>query len=387
MDNILNFLVWAAVLLIPLLAIGCARAARGFGRQVAVTRLTDVANSSNTIREQVRAFGKSGLFAIIMVAGVIALFLFVSATWGPFVGSIVGFGANLALGLAAGIGLNVGEILSKPDQRENINVQLEMKNRTRRRLRQYLPILFVLFVLPSFNMLYASEPVWIVAIDASNSVDPVQREEAIESLVRTAPSRARDLDVSAVLVVEFSDKELLSDMRLIPVPDAIQQPDCSNAKPSLQLSKSLVAFSPTFLAARKRDAVAECGRQQTAVQRSNRESEALFRNRLRAASVVSVKNNVRTHLVGLLRGLVSRRYVRAIDVISDGIDNSGVPISRVVTTSSLQVTLIITGPNPERASPTLRDVLEAAEAWDRIDGVTVTTVAEYAGFSKLAEAR
>ncbi len=102
---------------------------------------------------------------------------------------------------------------------------------------------------------------------------------------------------------------------------------------------------------------------------------------------VTPRDDVTTKLVPLLQKILVRPYVLALEVLTDGVDNSGVPITDVVVPDGVPVTLIITRPDPERRSPTLHDVLEAAESWNRIDGITVTTVSEYAGFSKLTEAR
>mgnify|MGYP000376215810 CR=1 FL=1 len=49
--------------------------------------------------------------------------------------------------------------------------------------------------------------------------------------------------------------------------------------------------------------------------------------------------------------------VVAIDVLTDGIDNSGASLSSLAIPDGVSVTLIIARPNPKRVRPTVDDVL------------------------------
>ena len=88
-------------------------------------------------------------------------------------------------------------------------------------------------------------------------------------------------------------------------------------------------------------------------------------------------------------GTLARRYRikeriplvsgEAIDMITDGVDHSGKSPEQVAIPEHMSVTFVITRPNPSHRRPTLDDVLAAAQAWDAVDGITVTTVSEYPG--------
>jgi hypothetical protein len=89
----------------------------------------------------------------------------------------------------------------------------------------------------------------------------------------------------------------------------------------------------------------------------------------------------------MLRILVTRPYVRAVDVVTDGIDLSGEPPESVRVPDNVDVLMVITRPNPDRRRPTVANVLAAADAWARVDGISVTTVSEYRGVVEVREAR
>ena len=86
-----------------------------------------------------------------------------------------------------------------------------------------------------------------------------------------------------------------------------------------------------------------------------------------------------TQLIPLLHRLLAQPRIRAIDVLTDGIDHSGLLPSDVQVPQEVAVLFIMTGPNPKRQKPTLRQVLAAAKEWSLVPGVTVTGVTEYQG--------
>jgi len=242
-----NLLLVLAFFMVPVLAGLCARASRGLGRQVAVTRFTDTSSVATTIDRQVHEFGKIGLLAIAAFIVVFALTLFTpswSEAWAPLVGGILGFLANVVLGLSTGIGTNATEILGKPGLRDHIDVQLDMIKRTRRHLRRFLVLMIALTTILTTNgVAMAGASVLIWAIDVSDSVDPAQRNAGIDALIASALESAHAHEADTIQVVKFSDEEFLSDMAWVPVPEAGTFVDCREAEPELLISKGLIGYS------------------------------------------------------------------------------------------------------------------------------------------------
>ncbi len=113
-----------------------------------------------------------------------------------------------------------------------------------------------------------------------------------------------------------------------------------------------------------------------------------FRAYLDAATKVMPRAAVTTRIAPLVRWLVSRPEVVAIDVVTDGIDHSRVPPSSLRIPKEVEVTFIITRPNPRRSSPTLDEVLATAVAWSHVPGIKVTGAGDYLGASMVvAEGR
>jgi hypothetical protein len=398
--------VYLAVVAVPVLAILCAKAVKGLGQHIAVTRLTDPNSVDESVSGQVRFAGGAAMIAGVFLLSILALLFFSPpswASWITYVSGLLGFGANVALGMSAGVGGNAAELLLKPAERDDIDCKISMKQRLRRLLKKfYLAVLLALVVLGGGQAVRAGDDgqlggvvnadhqeglVLVKAVDITASADPVQRELGIASMVDRAPEQARELGAVAVLVVTFADEVLLSDMAWVPVPPMAHEEDCDHVSSALRVTKGLMGFSPTVAKWNRDRAVAACLARRDGARALVAEQDRRAREQLRRAMRVTPRDDVRTKLAPLLQKFFGRPYVLAIEVLTDGVDNSGVPITDVVVPDGVSVTLIITRPNPERRSPTLRDVLEVAEAWDRIDGITVTTVSEYAGFSTLAEAR
>ncbi len=369
--------------LVPLAGLLAARAAKGLGQHVAVTRFTNPDSVKQTIDTQIQVAGKSAVIAGALLLAIMALTFFAPPNWSSWVsylGGLVAFGANIALGFSAGVGGNAADILAKPTIRDSIDCQVDMKRRTRRILRKYLKAAVLAAVLFGFSGgARAAEAVWVWAIDITDSVDRAQADAAVGQLIEIAPERAARLGADAILIVKFDQAVMLSEMIWIPVPADLALVDCSRAKPTPMLTKGIGMLSPTQAAGRKQDAIEACSTRLLAEQQAHAEQLRAFKERLRASTQVTPRADVRTRIVPLLEWLVSRPSTVAIDVITDGVDNSGVPLSGLQVPERVQVTFIITRPNPKRKSPTVDQVLAAVEAWGRLSGVRVTSAGEYAG--------
>lgn len=386
-----NILLYGSLALVPLLALGMAKGSRGAGRQFALARLTNTDSVEDTIDRQVRLAGRLGLVAIVFVVAVLVLFFFAPSeggTWVQFIASLISFAANLALGLASGIGLNAALILAKVGERDTIEAQIQMKRRTRRRLGKFLSVLVALLVgLGSAAPARAGQRARVWAIDVTDSVDPAQRNAAIEAMIAGALETARAFRIDSIVVVKVANEDILSDMTWVPIPPAPNFEDCNNAIPEFHVSKSWVGMSPTALIYRKRAAVAACLARQKEGRARVAEQEAQFLERLRGATKVVPRADVSTRIVPPLQTLLRRPYVAAVELVTDLQDQSGMSPDRLDIPSGKAVTVVVTRPNPKRSTPTLRDVLAASERWARIKGVTVINVAEYPGYVHLAEAR
>jgi hypothetical protein len=159
--------------------------------------------------------------------------------------------------------------------------------------------------------------------------------------------------------------------------------DCEHASSEFVVSEGLGWLSPDDASNRADRGVIECVARNDARQRITTEDKRRFEERLRAGALPTGRIGHRTKIVPLLKRIVAQPYVRAIDVLTDGIDNSGVSRSSLRIPVEITVTLIITRPDPTRAKPTLDDVLAAADAWSQEPRVSVTSVAEYTGFVRL----
>ncbi|MBI4032570.1 hypothetical protein HY374_02595 [Candidatus Berkelbacteria bacterium] len=375
--------------LVPLASLLAARAAKGLGQHVTVTRFTNPDSVKQTIDTQIRVAGKSAVIAGALLLAIMALTFFAPPSWSSWVsylGGLVAFGANIALGFSAGVGGNAADILAKPTIRDNIDCQVHMKRRTRRILRKYLKAVVLATVLLGLSGIsHAAEAVWVWAIDVTDSVDRAQGDAAVGQLIEIAPERAARLGADAILIVKFGQDVMLSEMIWIPVPTELALVDCSRAKPKPMLTKGIGMLSPTQAAGRKQDAVEACSTRLLAEQQVHAEQLQLLKERLHASTRVTPRANVRTRIVPLLEWLVSRPSTVAIDVVTDGIDNSGIPLSRLQIPERVMVTFIITRPNPKRKRPTVDDVLSAAEAWSRLPGVMLMSAGEYAGIWERTE--
>jgi len=387
-----GWLYLPGALAVPFLALLSARVAKGFGEHVAVTRVTNPDSVDETIDRQVRFAGKGAVAAGVFLLGLLALLFFSPPSWSgwvTYVSSLVGFGANIALGLSAGVGGNAARLLAKPAERDSLDCQIDMKDRTRRYLRRFILVLFLCVgvLLPPVGFAEATDAVWVWAIDTTSSVDPGQREDGVDAMITVAFERARALGVRAIQIIKFSNEVLLADMSWVTVPTDPLREDCTKAVAGPLLSKSLVGLSPSVASGRRDEAVATCTARQEAVLRAFDEKLARFREQLKLATRVTPRSDVSTRLVPLLKKLVERPYVAAIDVVTDGIDNSGLALSTVKASEKTPVLLIIARPDPRRRTPTLDEVLRAADAWGRVGGITVTSVSEYRGLVVLSAGR
>jgi hypothetical protein len=375
-----------ALLIGGLLGFSCARGAKALGHQIAVTLFTIATSVRETINRHIEAFGISALLGILFLILAAAFVIFTpasAAAWASVASKIVGFAANLTLGLAAGVGTHVAWILGKPALRDSILCDLDMKRRTRRHLSKFVVVLvFVLgtvVVLPP--IVEAAPSVWVIADDATNSVHPVQRKEVIAKVIQAAPERADHLHASFVEVIKFDEAVMLSESTWIPVPAAPPPIDCQRAKPDLSGVDGFILLSPGLIASKQQDAVAECIAQEHNKNEVYESEVRRFKARLETATKVKPRTNIRTRIASLVNWLVSRPEVVAIDVVTDGIDNGRMPLSGLRVPSQVQVTLIITLPNPARSSPTLDDVLAAADSWGHVPGIKVIGAGDYLGAS------
>jgi len=367
-----------------------ARGARGLGQKLAVTSYTFITSVIDTIDRQVRLFGRTSVVAVLLLIAAAGLMIFTPSTgtsWAPLLGKVIGFAANIALGFAAGVGANVVAILSIPAIRDSIDCQLEMKRRTRRRLSKFLAMLLILFPLQfaGSGPSYAGEGFLVLAIDRTDSMDPVQRETGAKIEVEAALEKARRLHASAILVVIFDEEIMLSDMAWVLVPPERVVEDCRDARPVPVAEEGFITFAPGLAAGRKQQSVDECLVRQGAGREREADERRTFRERLAAATRVTPRADVTTRIVPLLQWLVQRPNTLAVDLLTDGIDRSGMPLNSLRIPVDMPVTLIITRPNPKRATPSLDDVLAAARAWERVPGIKVTTVGEYAALSATEE--
>lgn len=373
------------------LAVICARTSKRFGHKYAVTRLTDTHSVDNTIDRLVRFAGRCTVAAGVLLASVMALLFFSPPRWASattLLGGLIGFSANIVLGLAAGVGGQAADILRKVAVRDHIDSLLRMKERTRRHLSRFFTALVItMSALSSLPTLAAPDGVWVMAIDSTDSMDPVQRQTGIDAFIEGAFDRAHGLGVRAIQIVKFSNDVLLADMTLVPVPELPPQEDCRNAKPEAAFGKSIILISPTAAAARRQDAIEACELRGAAARRTAASEQQCFREQLRRATRVRPRDDVSTLIVPLIQKLMLRPYVRVIDVLTDGIDNSGFPPSGLRVPPHLPVTIILTRPNPKRRAPTLKDVLAGADRWAEVKGFFVTSVGEYAAVMQSRGAR
>jgi hypothetical protein len=365
-----------------ILSIVCARASKRFGHKFAVTRLTNKNSVDETIDRQVRFAGRCSVAAGVLLATVLALLFFSPPRWSSvttFVGGLIGFAANIMLGLAAGVGGQAARLLRKVVARGHIDCLIKMKERARRHLSKFLVIVLIVsgcLATPSQSAT-ADDCVWIEAIDITDSLDPLQRQAGIDAFIDGAFDRAHELGVRAILVMKFSNDLLLADTTLIPVPPLPNVEDCRNVKAVLAVTKGIMFISPTAAAARRQAAVDACVARQDAAQRLIPEQRNRLRDQLRLATKVTPRADVSTLIAPLIRKLVARPYARAIDVLTDGIDDSGIPPASLKIPERVPVTLILTRPNPRRRTPTSQDVLAAADTWAQAKGISVVSVGEY----------
>jgi hypothetical protein len=391
-ERVPAWLYLVGIIAIPIAAWLCAKTAKGLGQHVAVTTFTNPGSVEGTISRQMRIASKTAISAILLVIAVIVLLLIAQpswASWLTYLNSLLMLAANVMLGLSAGVGTNVADILEKPARRDAIDCAIDMKGRLRRRLRRFLGIVFLAAALSTghFSPTTATEPAWGVAVDITDSMDPAQRDRAIDEIVRVAPERVQVLGVTRVFVVKFTSESRLSEMAWVPVPTVPALEDCSKAKPARSVVKGLLGLSPALAIGRHDAATTDClARRGVSLREFALQHEA-FQTRLRSAMRGTPRADVTTHIAPTLRNLVTRPYVRALDVVTDGIDLSGQAPESVHVPDSVAVLMIITRPNPDRRSPTVANVLAAADAWERVDGISVTTVSEYRGIAQVREAR
>jgi len=377
------WLYMAGVVGVPALSLLCAKVTKGFGQHVAVTRLTNPDNVIETIDEQVKTAGKMAMAAGSLFLSVLALLFFAPPSWSSWISyfsGILAFGANITLGLSAGIGGNAAAILAKPSYRDALDCQMEMKRRARRRLMKFLVVVLVaLGIAGSGVNTIAAAPAWAWAIDITDSMDPAQRETAIEAMIQVAYKRSHAMGIEVIQLVKFGEENLLSEMAWVPVPAPPSLEDCSHAKPDRSITKGLMSLSPVLAHARRQKAVDGCLAEQVHLREANIHERRLFEDRLRNSARIKPRNDMTTQLIPLLHRLLAQPRIRAIDVLTDGIDHSGLLPSDVQVPQEVAVLFIMTGPNPKRQKPTLRQVLAAAKEWSLVPGVTVTGVTEYQG--------
>lgn len=397
--------VYVSALAVPVLAVTCAKTAKGLGQHVGVARLTDPNSVNDTVDRQVAFAGTAAVAAGILLLAILALLFFSPqswASWSTYISGLLGFGANIALGLSAGVGGNAAELLLKPAERDDVDCQIAMKERTRRLLRKFF--LGVVLALGLANMgdpaqaavasTIGDSPldprhdlVLVKAVDITDSGDPNQRERGIAAMVDRSPEQARRLGAQAILVITFADELLLSNMTWVPVPQRPSIEDCDKVSPKFRVTKSAMMLSPVGMMEARDIEVHACLARRESAETLLAEQDRRMRDQLRQAMRVPPRGDVSTRIVPLLKKLVTRPYVRVVELLTDGIDTSGLPLSTLTVPDGVRITLIIARPNPRRRSPTLDQVLVAAEAWEHVPGVSVTTVSEYAGFSQFAEAR
>jgi hypothetical protein len=395
--------VYLSALAVPVLAVACARTAKGLGQHIAVTRLTEPNSVDHSVDRQVAFAGVATVAAGIFLLAILALLFFSPqswASWATYVSGLLGFGANIALGLSAGVGGNAAELLMKPAERDDIDCQIAMKKRTRRVLRKFFVTAVLAFGLigsawanDTHEIAQASHPehrqevIPVKAVDYSDSLDPEQRERGIAAMVDRAPEQARALGAQAILVITFADELLLANMTWVPVPPKPSLEDCGKVSPKFTVTKGLMPLSPIGAMEARDVEVKACLDRRDRARSLLAEQDRRIRDQLRQAMRVTPRAGVSTRIIPLLQKLTTRPYVGPIEVLTDGIDNSNVPLSILTIPDGVSVTLILARPNPRRRSPTLDDVLAAAERWSRVKNVSVTTVSEYAGFSQFAGAR
>ena len=114
-------------------------------------------------------------------------------------------------------------------------------SRTRRRLRKFLAAVFLTFGLLHGvpEIVHANGHVWVWAIDVSASMDPVRREQGINEMIEVAQGKAHDLGVQVILVMKFSEEEILADMTWVSVPQPLSLNDCNRVKPEQSVTKGL----------------------------------------------------------------------------------------------------------------------------------------------------
>jgi hypothetical protein len=388
-----NILSWIALLFGAILGFCCAKGAKALGQQIAVTRFTVATSVRDTINRHVGAFGAAALAGTLCVILAAVLIIFTpesAASWAPLASKVVGFAANLTLGLAAGVGSHVAGILAKPALSESIDCALEMKRRTRRHLTKFLVVLAVcLAALVGHPAIAQNAPkVWVWAIDITDSVDPAQRKEAVAHLIEAGPEKSRQLGAGLIQVVKFDEAVMLSDSIWVPVPAGLVSTDCQKARPVMTDLDSFMNASPGVVAKRKHDAVSACLAHERDKTTAYEFEVRQFRMRLQAATKVTPRADVTTRIVPLLQWLANRPETVAIDVVTDGIDHSRVPLSLLRVPGTVAITFIVTRPNPRRTSPTVKDVLAMAAAWSCVPGIKVTSAGDYLGTSTIiAESR
>jgi hypothetical protein len=147
----------------------------------------------------------------------------------------------------------------------------------------------------------------------------------------------------------------------------------------MKVEKGLMRWSARFAAGEKAKAVTACEEEQAAAQQRAAAEMRAFTEQLRVTTRVKPRSDVTTRLTPMLQDLMRNPDTVAVDMITDGVDHSGKSPEQLAIPEHIAVTFVITRPNPSRRRPTLDDVLAAASTWEAVDGITVTTVAEYPG--------
>lgn len=384
-DAAIWWVFWSRVLVktlfwVPLaLAVAAAMLAKGAGQYVATTRLTDPTSARATVLRQVTAAGTAMLLAIIVGIATLSTFV-LPASWAEWLvklGSVFLFLLNILLGFAAGVGGTLGTFLGKPQRYDENEYLIRQKLLARERLANYLVMLVAAMALGSFALpaRAAGESNYVIGVDETASLDPSRRQDAAEFLVTTALPRSHAIGATSVVALTFSNQRRLVDRVWIPVPSPPVTPDCRDSQPAPLEGKAVIySFSRNVNEGRRAAAIADCQLATAEALSRYQERAAVFHSELRSALDVTPRKDVQTHLVELLETVLADPSTRAVALVTDGFENSGVPVRRLRIRDGVPVALIIVPAAPGYAS--INDMLAQTSEWEKVPGIRILTIGE-----------
>lgn len=280
---------------------------------------------------------------------------------------------SLLLGLASGMGGATAEVLDRPRRQKAIVRAITMKERVWRALRRFLPVAVLVLVLQAALVAtpaYAApERIWVVAVDQSPSVLEADLERATQELASTAPALVQRQGITRILVLRFTNGGALSDSSWIDVPPPPSAPPCDLSHSAMP-QKGLAGIFDEL--DRRRDARSSCEQEHAEALLAHEESLRAIGGDFRDALAVDPVAGAQTDLVRLIRDITGLPGVCLLTVVSDGIDESGVPLDTLDGAIAVPTILALTRADPTVYAP--ETARSWAVRWQGVDGIDVVPV-------------